>query len=277
MTIRRPVGDQLRTMSATETTLSVGETLTVTVSSRDETFTIRNEGAARLYRPTVGLYGVAATFTAQPQLIERGETDTMRVSDWNDIPNSRIELDIDRNSDGTPEMTRVLQAGRDNTGILALLGAVLSLGTVVVVVTTRKPRGPQPPDEAEARGSGWEWLASNTAVGIAAGPQSAPEARTTDGATILDAAGVTLAHVGAGQRTIIGRATDAGLQLQDVKVSSHHAVIEAAQGPEGLSIRVVDLGSSNGTYLDEAPIGAEGAPWTAGSELRVGDTRLRWI
>jgi pSer/pThr/pTyr-binding forkhead associated (FHA) protein len=60
-----------------------------------------------------------------------------------------------------------------------------------------------------------------------------------------------------------GRSSDAGLTLDDSQVSRHHARIE----PSGSAAVVSDLGSTNGTYVNDQPI------YTP-RELRPGD-RIR--
>src|SRR5579871_535333 len=67
----------------------------------------------------------------------------------------------------------------------------------------------------------------------------------------------------------IGRSSDNQLVVQDTKVSSHHAQIRAArQGYE-----IIDLGSSNGTFVNEQRIAAY-APrlLSNGDQIRLGDT-----
>jgi hypothetical protein len=68
---------------------------------------------------------------------------------------------------------------------------------------------------------------------------------------------------------VIGRASDAHVQLHDTFVSSHHARVEAES--QGLSVE--DLGSTNGTSADgrEVPVG-ERVLLHVGGRLAVGDT-----
>lgn len=63
------------------------------------------------------------------------------------------------------------------------------------------------------------------------------------------------------ERLTIGRSPDNDLQLQDSQVSRLHAVIEQAAG----GFALVDLGSSNGTYLNRTRVHSP-------VKLRVGDT-----
>lgn len=68
----------------------------------------------------------------------------------------------------------------------------------------------------------------------------------------------------AGESVVIGRATDCALQISDPRVSGHHAEIYALSG--GWWVR--DLGSTNGTYVDDDIV--EAAPIEVGSRLRLG-------
>ncbi len=66
---------------------------------------------------------------------------------------------------------------------------------------------------------------------------------------------------------VIGR-DGCDINLSDPLVSRRHAAF-AADGEGGLA--VTDLGSSNGTFVNERPIAAE-RPLAAGDEVRIGDT-----
>jgi hypothetical protein len=70
-------------------------------------------------------------------------------------------------------------------------------------------------------------------------------------------------------RLTIGRASDNNLVVKDVKASAHHAEIL----PEGQSYSIVDLGSSNGTFVNEQQI-FKGSPrqLQPGDKIRIGDT-----
>src|SRR5579885_2480732 len=67
----------------------------------------------------------------------------------------------------------------------------------------------------------------------------------------------------------IGRSQDNQLVVQDAKVSSHHAEIRS----QGQNYEIVDLASSNGTFVNEQRL----APYTPrplsnGDQIRFGDT-----
>ncbi len=68
----------------------------------------------------------------------------------------------------------------------------------------------------------------------------------------------------------IGRAPDNQLLVNDPKVSSHHAQIR----PEGEGYEIVDLGSSNGTFVNEQRL-VPNMPrlLQTGDQVRIGDTK----
>lgn len=90
-------------------------------------------------------------------------------------------------------------------------------------------------------------------------------------------------------RYIIGRSEDCDIPLPTnyvhANISRHHCALEVAMDPP--SVQVIDLGSRNGTYVNEEKIGQresadpspeyEFAPHALadGDELRVGDTIFR--
>jgi hypothetical protein len=68
--------------------------------------------------------------------------------------------------------------------------------------------------------------------------------------------------------TVIGRTTDADITLDDTGVSRRHAEVHVQDGVA----RVIDLGSTNGTFLDGERIHA--GQLANGSTITVGRTRL---
>ena len=68
----------------------------------------------------------------------------------------------------------------------------------------------------------------------------------------------------------VGRA-DTDLELNDAEVSRAHAVLRAQ--PDG-TVEVDDLGSTNGTYIDDVPVTGP-ALLGPGQQLRIGSTVLR--
>ncbi|MEU5278976.1 FHA domain-containing protein [Streptomyces asoensis] len=115
-------------------------------------------------------------------------------------------------------------------------GAVLSLGA---------PADPEPHpevDEAPAR------------LHVVAGP---------------DAGGVHLLH---GGQVRVGRSAEADVPLDDPDVSRLHCAVTLS--PDG-RLTVADLGSTNGTTLDGAPVQARPVRLAPGALLRVGESALR--
>jgi HD-GYP domain-containing protein (c-di-GMP phosphodiesterase class II)/pSer/pThr/pTyr-binding forkhead associated (FHA) protein len=75
----------------------------------------------------------------------------------------------------------------------------------------------------------------------------------------------------AGQRLRIGRQGDLEVVLNDPSVSRKHA--EVAHTPRGWVLR--DLGSRNGTFLNEGRVDEAGRPLGAGDAIRVGNVPLQ--
>ncbi|WP_431783993.1 FtsK/SpoIIIE domain-containing protein [Streptomyces chumphonensis] len=84
-----------------------------------------------------------------------------------------------------------------------------------------------------------------------------------------DAGGVHLLH---GGHVRIGRSADADVVLDDPDVSRLHCVVTVA---ETGSVTVADLGSTNGTTADGAPVGERPVALRPGTSLRVGESVLR--
>ena len=69
---------------------------------------------------------------------------------------------------------------------------------------------------------------------------------------------------------ILGRRTDASIQIDDPAVSGHHCRICVMMG----QVIVEDLGSSNGTFVDEEEV-AEPRVIATGSVMQIGDSFLK--
>jgi pSer/pThr/pTyr-binding forkhead associated (FHA) protein len=70
-----------------------------------------------------------------------------------------------------------------------------------------------------------------------------------------------------GPQSVLGRDPTASVHLLDAEVSRRHASLTIDEG----RLLVEDLGSSNGTFVDEERIGGEAEVYP-GSQLRVGQT-----
>src|SRR5712672_3182231 len=75
-----------------------------------------------------------------------------------------------------------------------------------------------------------------------------------------------------GARAVLGRDKGCDVVLDDASVSRRHAVLEE-DGKGGLRLR--DLASANGTFLDGVRIGQRGVPASFGARLRFGDVELQ--
>src|ERR1700688_2359171 len=74
-----------------------------------------------------------------------------------------------------------------------------------------------------------------------------------------------LGHTALGQGTLkIGRAPDNTLVISDPQASAHHA--EITPGFDGNSYQVIDLGSTNGTFVNDQRLAAN-----APRQLNTGD------
>ena len=72
-----------------------------------------------------------------------------------------------------------------------------------------------------------------------------------------------------GDRTTIGRLEDNAFQLAEASVSGHHCEIAV----EGTEVRIKDLNSTNGTFINNQPV-KEGV-LLPGQVLRLGQVELR--
>ncbi len=68
-------------------------------------------------------------------------------------------------------------------------------------------------------------------------------------------------------RSLIGRALDCDIRIINEQISRHHAVV-ATQGD---AARILDLGSSNGTFVNRAPIGKTAQSLAPGDNVVLGD------
>ncbi|MEY9875485.1 hypothetical protein ABH931_004986 [Streptacidiphilus sp. MAP12-33] len=108
---------------------------------------------------------------------------------------------------------------------------------------------PDPDDAAEPAGS-------SAALHVVAGP---------------DAGGIHLLHPG---RVVVGRSAEADVPVDDPDVSRFHLTLEV--GPEG-RVTVCDPGSTNGTVLDGARVGAEPRTVAPGALIELGESALRVV
>lgn len=72
----------------------------------------------------------------------------------------------------------------------------------------------------------------------------------------------------------LGRASTNDLQLSDGELSRNHCMFEA-DGEEG--IRVIDLASANGTFVNGVQLGSDPRPLKIGDQIEAGATRLKVV
>ncbi|MBW1603245.1 FHA domain-containing protein [Streptomyces sp. JJ66] len=101
---------------------------------------------------------------------------------------------------------------------------------------------------------------------LAALPAGGPRLHVVAGP---DAGGVHLLH---GGHVRVGRSADADVVLDDPDVSRLHCVVTVT---ESGAVTVADLGSTNGTTAEGAPVGERPVPLRPGASLRVGESVLR--
>jgi hypothetical protein len=110
------------------------------------------------------------------------------------------------------------------------------------------------PDYADATGM--------HAAGTAARPGGTPKLRVGSGAGLRAGAAYDLS-----EGALLGRGDDADIVLQDSFASSRHARL----APHGDVIVLEDLGSTNGTYLNDEPLRGP-QPLHPGDRIRIGDS-----
>ena len=72
---------------------------------------------------------------------------------------------------------------------------------------------------------------------------------------------------------IVGRGKGSDIQVDDANVSRHHAQITV----EGEQIYVADMGSRNGTFVNDEAIGAEKIALAKEDMIRMGNTILKYL
>jgi DNA segregation ATPase FtsK/SpoIIIE, S-DNA-T family len=70
-------------------------------------------------------------------------------------------------------------------------------------------------------------------------------------------------------QSVIGRDPTAAVSLNDEEVSRRHAIVSVGEG----EISIEDLGSSNGTFVDDTQVDGE-TPLQLGARIRVGKTLM---
>jgi hypothetical protein len=98
--------------------------------------------------------------------------------------------------------------------------------------------------------------------GFAPGSGGEPKLRVETAAGLRAGSAYSLA-----EGAVLGRGDQADIQLQDTFASSQHARL----APQGDVMVLEDLGSTNGTYLNEEPLRGP-QPLHPGDKIRIGDS-----
>lgn len=77
-------------------------------------------------------------------------------------------------------------------------------------------------------------------------------------------------RVAEGASCVIGRSSQADVELTDPEVSRRHARLDLVRGV----LYLADLGSSNGTFLNGKPLADESIELRVGDDIDVGNTRI---
>jgi len=119
---------------------------------------------------------------------------------------------------------------------------------------------------ATAKGRPRTPAAAPAGAAVAAGAAAGPQQPRTPPKVTLDIDGRV--YQLSGSVTVIGRGAEADVVVDDPGVSRRHAEIHTGTG----RVRVVDLGSTNGTFVDGERIGT--GDLADGSRITVGRTRI---
>jgi hypothetical protein len=95
-------------------------------------------------------------------------------------------------------------------------------------------------------------------------PQGQPKLRVETAAGLKSGSAYPLSD-----GAVLGRGEQADIQLEDTFASSQHARL----APHGEVIVLEDLGSTNGTYLNEEPLRGP-QPLHPGDRIRIGDSQF---
>ena len=110
-----------------------------------------------------------------------------------------------------------------------------------------------------------------TSQAVATAPDQAPAPRPrASQQLVLEVGGVRHPLVPPG--LVIGRGSNADLRVNDPGVSRRHAMISVSGPLENRTIRIEDLGSTNGIVVDGSRVQA--AQLRDGSRIEIGNTRM---
>jgi hypothetical protein len=117
-------------------------------------------------------------------------------------------------------------------------------------------------DAEPAPGAGYADATGMHTAGSAARPGGTPKLRVGSGAGLRAGAAYDLS-----EGALLGRGDEADIVLEDSFASTRHARL----APHGDVIVLEDLGSTNGTYLNDEPLRGP-QPLHPGDRIRIGDS-----
>jgi hypothetical protein len=195
-------------------------------------------------------------------VVELGKADHERLGEWEQALGTELGAAVHEHArqqryafvgpvsvtfDEAPDLDTGVFRIRSGTAGGAAAPPAGSSGVSLSSPPQQPPR--QPPLDVQDGKQHGQWL-----------PPAAPNAAS------LDVDGRI--HRLAAQVTVIGRSTDADIVLDDAGVSRRHAEVHLIDG----RARVIDLGSTNGTFVDGERVHAGNL--SEGSTITVGRTRI---
>jgi hypothetical protein len=126
--------------------------------------------------------------------------------------------------------------------------------------------------QLSAPGPGWD--APPDATALHASPVYAAELEALDPRLVVERAPGHTAGMESeiGQGAVLGRGDQAEIRLEDPFASSRHARLVR----QGSALVLEDLGSTNGTYLNEELLGGP-QPLHPGDRVRIGDSEFTYM
>jgi len=194
-------------------------------------------------------------------VVELGRADHERLGEWGQALGSELSTAVHEHA----RQQRYAFVGP--VTVTFEEAADLDTGVFRIRSSTGHPPG-MPPGQ-------YDPAAGQPPVGLPAAPDQpplpvpapgAPPSPSAPSAASLDVEGRI--HRLASAVTVIGRSTDADIVLDDAGVSRRHAEVHLIDG----RARVIDLGSTNGTFVDGERVHAGNL--TEGSTITVGRTRI---
>jgi FHA domain-containing protein len=185
-------------------------------------------------------------------VVELGPADHGRLGEWEDALGDELR-DVVNEHAGQQQyafvgpITVVFEEAEDlDTGLFRVRSST----------TKGRVQAPPPGSPQAARGPAQSY------------PQAPAPARSGALHVSLDVEGRT--HQVTSPVTVLGRGAEADVVVDDAGVSRRHAEVHT----DGDRVRVVDLGSTNGTFVDGERVGKQGAPLADGSRITMGRTRI---